>query len=277
MLYQSQQVQVCSLICSLPCLEDLYISVSMAGDLSCGDDTVAYPFTLPPLTGTLKLHQFRGIEHFIPRLSDLLKGIRFRKLEWWGSEWNTQQSAILLDACSSTLEDIDVWLTIGGTLRLRFCCVTGTRLKLVSHPGDPPAASIDLSKATKLKKVSLRSRKSSIVWTTMALNTITLEHKDLQEISIHIRFGSIPSFIRNHANPEQAAGEKVYRWWMDLDHLLVRLCESHGVSVMVKYYYYSNKKEEVLRFVEGALPETMKRESTTLDCALWKKTKQKKR
>ena len=97
-MYQSQQVQVCSLICSLPCLKDLYISVSMAGDLSCGDDTVAYPFTRPQLTGTLKLHQFRGIEHFIPRLIDLLKGICFRKLEWWGSEWNTQQLAILLDA-----------------------------------------------------------------------------------------------------------------------------------------------------------------------------------
>ena len=102
----------------------------------------------------------------------------------------------------------------------------------------------------------------------MALNTITLEHKDLREISIHIHFSPISSFIRSPAIPEQAAGDEVYRWWMDLDHLLVRLCESHGVGVMVRYYHYSNKKEEVLRFLEGALPETMKRESTTLDCAV---------
>ena len=102
----------------------------------------------------------------------------------------------------------------------------------------------------------------------MALNTITLEHKDPREISIHIYFGSIPSFISSSTNPEQTAGDEVYRQCMDLDQLLVGLCESHGVGLMVKYYCFSNNKEEVLGFVEGALSETVKRESTTLDCAV---------
>ena len=102
----------------------------------------------------------------------------------------------------------------------------------------------------------------------MALNTITLEHKDLREISVHVYFGSIPSFISSPTNPEQTAGDEVYRQWMDLDQLLVRLCEPHGVGLMVKYYYFSKNKEEVLGFVEGALPETVKRESTTLNCAV---------
>ena len=50
---------------------------------------------------------------------------------------------------------------------------------------------------------------------------------------------------------------------MDLDHLLVRLSESHGTGVMVKYY--SDKKKEALEFIGGVLPEMARRENTTLD------------
>ena len=123
MFHLPDKLRVYSLIFSLPRLEDLCISISTAVTLDWPWDyeTAACPSTPPPFTGTLELHRFRGIEHFIPQLLDLSKGVHFRKLDWSGSEWDAQQSSILLDACSTTLEDIDVRPTIRGTLHLRFC------------------------------------------------------------------------------------------------------------------------------------------------------------
>ena len=98
------------------------------------------------LTGTLNIDRFQGIEHFIPRLLDLSKGIRFRKLEcWWDSEEDIQRTMTCIDACSDTLEYVDGLLSDPWYVHLRFCRVTGTELKLESQPGN-------LSEATKLKK-----------------------------------------------------------------------------------------------------------------------------
>ena len=99
----------------------------------------------------------------------------------------------------------------------------------------------------------------------MALNTITPEHKDFRAVSIYIRLDSTPSVVRIPANTEQTTREEAYRCWMDLDNLLTRLGESHGVSVTVKYH--SDKKKEALVFIEGVLPKIVKRGSTALDHA----------
>ena len=81
-----------------------------------GVETVLHPFTLPPLTGTLKIYRLQGFEYFIPRLSDLSKGIRFRKLECsWNSEGDIRWTMTCVDACSNTLERIDVCSLIHGT------------------------------------------------------------------------------------------------------------------------------------------------------------------
>ena len=92
------------------------------------------------------------------------------------------------------------------------------------------------------------------MWISTALKTITVEHKNFREIFTSIRFDFIPSVARS---PE------VCRPWMDLDHLLFRLSESHGAGVMVKYY--SDKKKEALEFIGGVLPEMARRGNTTLD------------
>ena len=161
------------------------------------------PFDPAPTDRSPRASSISMDRTFYPSIIRPVKGVYLQKLNLSGSEWDTQQSTILLDACSDTLEDIDVSPTIvRGTSHFHFCCATGARLKPVSHLGDSPASSIDFLKATKLKNVSLRCGTSSIVWITMALNTITLEHKYLREISIHIYFGSIPSFICSPTNPE---------------------------------------------------------------------------
>ena len=99
----------------------------------------------------------------------------------------------------------------------------------------------------------------------MALKAITPEHKDFREVSIYIRFDSTPSVVRSPANTEQTQRGEAYRCWMDLDNLLTRLGESHGVSVTVKYH--SDKKKEAFVFIEDVLPKIVKRGSTTLDQA----------
>ena len=111
--------------------------------------------------------------------------------------------------------------------------------------------------------MTFRSGESSIVWISAALKTITVEHKNFREIFISIRFNFIPFVANNPVNTEQTPGEELYRQWMDLDHLLVRLSGSHGAGVMVKYY--SDKKKEALEFIGGALPEMVRRGNTMLD------------
>ena len=144
------------------------------------------------------------------------------------------------------------------------CCVTGTRLKPAPELGSPVSASVDLSKATKLKKVTFRSCESSVAWITEALRTITPEHEDFREVSIHIHFGWIQPLIRAPFDTQQIVGTEVDRQW-DLDELLIRLGESHGVVVMVKYY--SDKKKEALRLIKRMLPKITNRGGTTLDHA----------
>ena len=113
MMFSFQQLQVCSLIFSLPILEDLQIWSSKASDLEGYTRTVLRPSNPPPpLTGTLKIHEPRGgIEHFIRGLSEQLNGIRFRKLECtWGSRINP------MSGWSNTLEYVDVCYQIRGML-----------------------------------------------------------------------------------------------------------------------------------------------------------------
>ena len=143
MIYPSQQLQVLSLICSLPLLEDLVIRFSGALGWEGGNETVLHPLTPPPLTGTLETYRFQGVEHFIPRLLDQLKGVHFRKLEcWWDSEEDIQRAVTCVDACSNTLEYVDVCSLVHGTFTSAFVvCLAhnsdlrlnqGARLRLLS-------------------------------------------------------------------------------------------------------------------------------------------------
>ena len=117
----------------------------------------------------------------------------------------------------------------------------------------PPLPPIDLSNATKLKRLTLRSAESSIVWVTNSLKTITSRHKDLRDVSIHPDFVIKP--IDNRVNLKQTVGEDNFQHWRDLDRTLNQLSELHGVRVKVVYYSHSNGKEtEVHECVKELLP-----------------------
>jgi len=81
----------------------------------------------------------------------------------------------------------------------------------------------------------------------MALQTITSEHRDLQQILIYV-----PSSSTSTGNQETD------RQWMDLDRHLVQLWESHAIRTKVKYSVASEEKM-VCGYTRGLLPEMTKR------------------
>ena len=95
---------------------------------------------------------------------------------------------------------------------------------------------IDLSKATKLQDVML-VRVPNLRWITAILRTITRDHKNLQRITIDA------SDVLNEAefddtlfaDPSDILGRTTYERWLELDHLLAQLWESHSICLEVLY------------------------------------------
>jgi hypothetical protein len=116
-------------------------------------------------------------------------------------------------------------------------------------------APVDLSKAIKLREVVFRFDGLSPVWVTRTLRTITPEHRDLQQISIHNTFRysrrSVP------VDAKQLAGEEGYEEWMDLDRALIQLWESRTVRTRLFNAGREGGKMRELR--RGLLPEVTKR------------------
>ena len=121
---------------------------------------------------------------------------------------------------------------------------------------------IDFSSATKLKKVALRFELGSILWAAKALNTITREHRDLQEVSVHITFCSASPGFRSLGNARRILGEQNYAYWMKFDCLLLRLCEWHAICVKARFCI--GNEEEAREYAAGLLPETTKGGTTGL-------------
>lgn len=115
--------------------------------------------------------------------------------------------------------------------------------------------SIDFSKARKLKEVTFRCGTTHIMWIISALRTITSEHEDLQQISIHIPY--YPSYIADPANIRGIVGEEVYRQWMDLDHLVVQFWESR--TIRPKIMHLAAEKGLMVACIGVLLPEITKR------------------
>lgn len=107
-------------------------------------------------------------------------------------------------------------------------------------------ASIDLSKATRLREVVIRLWNLDDGWAGLGLKTLTPEHKDLQLISIYIKI------------PEYGIETEALSLWVDLDHTLVQLWESKAITIRVTYDV-DNEKTEGRKFVEQLLPEVARR------------------
>jgi hypothetical protein len=241
--------QIFKLICSLPLLEDL----KMVGSRPCDTDDLNnfQPPTSPPLTGSLSLFLPRGTGHVIRRLLELPNGIHFREFKgrWFQDEGN-QLMTTLVETCSDTLERVE--FSFDSTyLPLQRWYQHLTRNS--AHPARS-ASSTDLRKATKLKAATFRPYETDIEWITTALKTITAEHIDFKQVSIHIRCHYIP--LDDPDDFRQTVGEAAYGKWMDLDRILVRLWESHSVHTMV---YNVREKGELCVLIGCLLPEVTKK------------------
>jgi len=128
------------------------------------------------------------------------------------------------------------------------------------------SALIDLSKAKKLKYLVFLSEEPNAQWIVTVLKTITPGHRNLQRISLHVpSLPSHPNPTIDRADPvnvRHAHGETGYRQWLDLDHLLVQLWESHSVRPKVTHYEYRDGTGR--RCVSGFLPEVTRREIADL-------------
>jgi len=201
------------------------------------DGTITQFSTSPPLTGTLKLDLVQGIEAITRQLLELPNGIHFRmlKCKWYLGRDDPRWTVATMEACSGTLESIDI-----NSTKLWY-----TRV-----------GSVDFFKTTRLKEVVFRLGGTLDVQTTIALETLTSEHRDLQRVSIHIPIKA-PS-IDDPVNMRQVIRGAVDKQWMDLDRVLIQLWETNAIPTQVIYTTEEGKKEG-REYIGALLPEMTKR------------------
>ena len=254
--------QIFNLILSFPLLQDLCATSCIAetgtGDGSDGTSTAIRPSSPPVLTGALILWMGGGLKPIIDRLLSL------QELRFWQltltlvREGDLSSAKALVEGCSSTLEFLDV---------TRNPTCTSVRISarnndLLPFPGGLMPISIDLSKARKLKDVTFTFGRPNPIWVLAALQTITHEHRTLQQITLHlpiIPFDPTPTRI-HPADVQLAIGETRYRHWLELDHLLVQLWEAQSMRLKVVHAMPSRMDwESENSCVDILLPEVMRR------------------
>jgi len=82
----------------------------------------------------------------------------------------------------------------------------------------------------------------------MALQTITSEHRDLQQILIYAPF-----------NPASIGDQWIDGQWMNLGRLLVQLWESNATRTKVIYSAAREENKTVCEYLGGLLPEMTER------------------
>jgi len=125
------------------------------------------------------------------------------------------------------------------------------------YPVEPGYASVDLSKAVKLKDVVFRVKSRNVEWITMALQTITPEHQDLRQITIYGHFDF--AVTKAVANIAQTVGERALRQWSGLDRVLARFWESRSIRPKVIWRAPTVKKRKMRDCVGCLLPVTTRR------------------
>ena len=113
-----------------------------------------------------------------------------------------------------------------------------------------------------LKGVVFRIGSPTVDWITVALRTITPNHRDLRQITIHAHFALDLTTVALPANVANFNEAKLHivGQWLELDRLLVQLCESHSIRLRVLYYAPpTEKKREMNEYMGHLLPEVMGR------------------
>ena len=85
----------------------------------------------------------------------------------------------------------------------------------------------------------------SVDWITLALRTITPNHRDLGRISIFVYFDSTLTSVS--ADVRQNFGEQIFGQWLELDRVLAKLWESHSIRPMILYHTRPQKEKEEMR------------------------------
>ena len=243
-------------ILSFPLLEDLglkgYQNPRFGGDRTPDGPQTVIHSTSPPLTGSLEFLLLGGGGDVAWQLLDLPNGLHFRKLAlgrdhrpdlWWITEFVMR--------CSHTLE----FLKITHARRRKFIrvCVRTSNLTVFQVGSDP--GSFDLSRATKLRGLDFRPESQSAEWITAALRTITPEHRELRQISIHM-----PYYLTHLGmGVGEFVGEATCREWSDLDRLLVQFWESRSIRPKVGCVRLEQIQQSTEDCIGCLLPEMTKR------------------
>ena len=171
--------------CSFPLLEDLFVGDTGSG--SDSDQSGFEPSTSPALTGTLELNLQRRAERTVRLLLSLPSGLHFRRLVCgWRDEKDISWTRALVEACSDTLECVDLRVWRGTFLRLRRWD-QGPQVNLVFAAERARSnASVDFAYTPKLKEVVFRAKTWAARWMTLALQTIKPDHRHFHQISIYI-------------------------------------------------------------------------------------------
>jgi len=137
------------------------------------------------------------------------------------------------------------------------CLVCANNSILILFPVGSDSASFNLSEATKLRDVIFRPGSQNVEWITMALQTITPNHGDLQQIFIYLP--SHLTFFNLGAPIRQSLGDIVSRGWSDLDNLLTQFWESRSIRPRVGCMRQGKKGQNTEYSMRCLLPEIMKR------------------
>ena len=113
-------------------------------------------------------------------------------------------------------------------------------------------ASIDLSKAPRLRSVIFRAESWPVGWITAALRTITPGNLDIREISIDVH-GWLVGFDR------RTIGEADFGQWWDLDRVLVQLWESRSIHPRIWHAGLGGEVHNTESCIQCLLPEATKR------------------
>ena len=151
-----------------------------------------------------------------------------------------------VEVCSDTLECVSIECGNHGTRQ--FLLWTSNQLTSTSALVIPQTGAVGLSQARRLKEVVFRLGVLNDVWITLALKTITPDHRDLRQISIYI-----PTY--SFLNTRQSL-EEIYSHWADLDCFLVKLRDLNTIHTRV--IHGAEGEEDAHECIE-MLPEMMKR------------------
>ena len=242
-----QGSQVFELVLSFPLLDSITLNVP---DLLLDDDELHpprsdVPATSPTLTGIFMLLLVRGLEIAVRRLLDFPNSLHFKivvlsLLRKEDIRWATE----LVARCSHTLECLDIMCRVGTSIS-----ALSWTWNLLSFTDDSSSAALNLSRATKLQIVIFELGLLSVDMITMALRTITSEHRDLVQISIYADADIFGPDI------ELDVEAHIHEQWSELDRILFQLWESGSIHPQVVVVCSMKEEQKMRDFIGWLLPE----------------------